>query len=264
MPSSPLWVALRNKSTVPVGMADFLGRRSSSAISLASMALSSAVSADPPRPRICYRKVCRYTSWSTLCRARLEHMTWSMSVRAPLALSRGIASSTKPRAQRRCTLHEQDKCTKAVSSTNPWQKVAYSSPSSTVLCGADGPPPSPPSRRCSRTTAVASTITSSLCYRSALLSASPTVTIALHAGQRTLAAALRGRRRNTAGRVGEASYGDGLSGPPRPRSMRINLQGALLEASGVGDAVRGGTGGGSGVDTDPELLPSRAPPGHHR
>ena len=49
-------------------------------------------------------------------------MTWCVVVRAPLALARGIASSTKPRTHRRCTSHEKDTCTKAVY-TNSWQML---------------------------------------------------------------------------------------------------------------------------------------------
>ena len=62
MSSSPRSVAFRDKSIVPVGVVGLLLRRRSSAVTLAPMALSSAVSADLPIPRICWRRPCRSTS----------------------------------------------------------------------------------------------------------------------------------------------------------------------------------------------------------
>ena len=73
----------------PVGVVEPPERRSSASLTLALMALSSAVSTDPPRPRICWRRVCRSTSWCTACRAGFGHVTWYVIVRAPLALARG-------------------------------------------------------------------------------------------------------------------------------------------------------------------------------
>ena len=75
-------------------------------------------------------------------------MTWRVGVHAPLSPARGIASSTKPRVQRRgaLTSREENACTKSVFSTNPW-RVARHSPSPPVQCGPDGRPPSSPSWR---------------------------------------------------------------------------------------------------------------------
>lgn len=84
-------------------------------------------------------------------------------------------------------------CTKAVSSTNPRQKLRITCPPlrSRVVLMDD--PPLPLVGLARRATAIASAITSSLFCRSALLSDSSTVAVARHAGQRQLAAALARR-----------------------------------------------------------------------
>ena len=143
-----------------------------------------------PRPRICWRRSRRSTFWCTACRVGFGHVAWCVIVRAPLAMARGIASSTKRRAQRRCTLHEQDTCTYAVSSTNPWQMLHITRlplPSRVALL--DNPPPYLAGLS-HRATTIASFTTSSRCCWSALLSASSTGTVALHAGQRSSVVAL--------------------------------------------------------------------------
>ena len=97
-------------------------------MTLAPMALSSAVSADLPRLRICLEMGRRSTSWCTSCRTGFGYVTWCVIVRAPLTLPHGIASSTKPSVQRRCTSHEQDTRAYAVSSINPWQMLHITRP----------------------------------------------------------------------------------------------------------------------------------------
>ena len=54
MPSPVLSLALRDKSTVPVGEVELLERRSSAAVTLTSVALFSAVFGDQSRLRICW------------------------------------------------------------------------------------------------------------------------------------------------------------------------------------------------------------------
>ena len=140
--SSARLFALRDKSTVPVRVVELLERRSSVAVSLASMAFSSAVSAHPLNHGSVEKDVQVHLLVHRM-RAGFGDVTWGVSVRAPSALAREIASSTKPSVQRRCTSHEQDACTKAVSSTNPWQMLHIIRPpwQSRVALVGDPPPP---------------------------------------------------------------------------------------------------------------------------
>lgn len=103
----------------------------------------SAVVVDPPRSRIYPTREWIPTSWCTACRARLGHVSWGTRVHPSLGLARETASSTNSRGQRRCMSHHQDTCTKAVPSTNPWQKAAYYSISPPALCS---PPMNAPPR----------------------------------------------------------------------------------------------------------------------
>ena len=79
-----------------------------------------------------------------LVQSRFGNVTWRAP---PTNLARRIASSQKPRGQRRCTLHEQDICTRSVSSTNPWQMLRMNhSPLSPLVVLVDTPfLPQPPS-----------------------------------------------------------------------------------------------------------------------
>ena len=126
---------------------------------LARMAFSSAVSADLPT--------------RTSCRAGFGHVTCYVSGLAPLTLARGIASSMKPRAQRRCTSHEQGNCTKAPSSANPWRMLHITPPPLPLRASLVNDPPLPlPGIACRATATIVSAITSSLCCWSAIPSAS--------------------------------------------------------------------------------------------
>ena len=63
------------------------------------------MSTDLPRARICCRRGCRSTSSCSSCRTGFGHVT---RCTPPKVLVREIASSQKPKAQRRCTSQEQD------------------------------------------------------------------------------------------------------------------------------------------------------------
>ena len=90
-------------------------------------------------------------------------MTWYVSAFAPLTLPRGIASSTKPRAQRRCTSHEQGTYTKASPSTSPWQMLSITRPPLPFRAALVNDPLLPLAGIARRATAIASAMTSSLC-----------------------------------------------------------------------------------------------------
>ena len=132
-----------------------------------------------PTPRICWRRECRSTSRYASCRAGFGHVTCYVSVLAPLTLAWEIASSTKPRAQRRCTPHEQGTYTKASSSTDPWQMLQITRPLLSFQAALVDDPPLPLADIARYATAIASAINSSQCCWSTIPSASSTTTVSV-------------------------------------------------------------------------------------